>query len=81
MPGLVAAKKTKGIAETRGGQAEVSPGMGAGGVDGDGDGHGLRVPSGDGGDILLTGTCFPALLLFILHPREGSERGGVPTFG
>lgn len=60
----------------------MSPGIGGGdGVDGGSDGNGLRICSGDDGGILLTGTFFPALLLFILHPSEGSEWGGVPTFG
>lgn len=44
-------------------------------------GNGLRIRSGDDGGVLLTGTFFPALLLFVLHPSEGSERGVVPTFG
>lgn len=50
-------------------------------MDGGSDGNGLQIRSGDDGGILLTGTFFLALLLFILHPLEGSERGGVPTFG
>ena len=60
---------------------DVPGDRGGDGVDGGSDENGLRIRSGDDGGILLTGTFFPALLLFILHPSEGSERGGVPSFG
>lgn len=81
MLGLVAVRKMKGgIAEMRGGQP-LRTGGGDDGVDGGSNGNRLRIRSGDDGGILLMGNFFLALLLFLLHPSEGSEWGGVSTFG